>query len=124
LDALGRQHIIECGTEFGVAVVQHVTAVAECSGVADSIASHLRHPGFGRVSGEAGEDHAPGLQVDKEEEVVCYETTPGQDLEGEEVCPDKDGHVGGDEVPPTGILASLRRWGDAVPVQNVPDCLM
>jgi len=36
----GRQHFVECGTEFGVPVVQHVTAVAECSGVADSIASH------------------------------------------------------------------------------------
>ena len=99
-------------------------AIAECSGVADSIPRHLRHPAFGRVSGDSGEGDAPGLQVDKEEDVVCNETTPGQDLDGEEVCPGKDGHVGGDEVPPTRTLAAFRRWSDAVKVQNVPDRLI
>jgi len=76
------------------------------------------------VSGEAGDGHTPGFQVDKEEDVVCDETTPGQDLDGEEVCPGKDGHVGGDEVPPIGTLASFRRWCDAVALQNVPHRLM
>jgi hypothetical protein len=66
LDPSGLRHIVECGTEFGIPVVQHVTALAECfSSIADSIASHLRHPGFGRMSGDAGEGHPPGLQVEK-----------------------------------------------------------
>ena len=80
------------------------------------------------MSGEAVEGHTPGVQVDKqvdkEEDVVGNETTPGQDLDGEEVCPGKDGHVGGDEVPPIGTLASFRRWCDAVALQNVPNRLM
>ena len=121
MDPHGRQHIFECGTEFGVSVVQHVTALAEYfRRVADSIASHLRHPRFGRMSGDAGERHPPALQVEEEEDVIGNETTPGQDLDGEEVCPGK----GGDEVPPTRILAAFRRWSDAVPLQNVSDRLI
>jgi len=59
-------------------------------------------------------------QRDKEEDVVCNETTTGQDLNGEEVCPGK----GGDEVRPTRALAAFRRWSDAVPLQNIPDRLI
>ena len=94
------------------------------SGLIDRIASHLRHPGFGGVSGNAGEGNAPRIQVEKKEDVIRNETTPGQDLNGEEVCPGKDGYVGGNEVPPTGTLASFRRCCDAVALQNVPDRLM
>ena len=71
------------------------------------------------MSGDAGEGHPPALQVEEEEDVIGNETTPGQDLDGEEVCPGKNGHVGSDEVPPTRTLAAFRRWSEAMPLQNV-----
>lgn len=92
------------------------TSTDRTSGLIDRIASHLSHPGFGGVPRDAGEGNAPRLQVEKEEYVIRYETTPGQDLDGEEVCPGQHGHVGGDEVLPTCALASFRRWRDAVPL--------
>src|SRR4029453_16979537 len=111
--------------EFGVAVMQQVTTSTDRTrGLIDSIASHLRHPGFGGVSGDAGEGNTPRLQVEKEEDVIGNETTPGQDFSGEEVCSGKDGHVGGDEVLPTRALAAFRRWSDAVPLRNVSDRLV
>jgi len=66
----------------------------------DGVASHLHHPGLGGVSCDAGEGNAPCLAVEKEEDVIGNETTPGQELSGEEVGSGKDGHVGGEEVPP------------------------
>ena len=60
----------------------------------------------------------------KEEDVIRYDATPGQDLNREEVCSGKDGHVSGNEVFPNRALAALRRWRDAVPFQNVPDRLI
>jgi hypothetical protein len=85
--------------ELRIAVVEYVPTLSQTSGfLVDRIASHLRHPGFGGVSGNAGEGNAPRIQVEKEEDVIRNETTPGQDLNGEEVCSGKDGHVGGDEV--------------------------
>ena len=103
--------------------MQEVTTLTN-GGLIDSIARHLRHPGFGGVSGDAGESNAPSVQVEKEEDVIGDETTPGQDLNGEEVCSGKYGHVGGDEVLPTRALAAPRCWRDAVPLQNVPDRLI
>ena len=90
----------------------------------DYIASDLRHPGFRGVPGDTGEGNAPGFQVEKEEDVIRNETTPSQDLNREEVCTGKDGHVSGDEVLSSRTLAALRRWRDAVPLQNVPDRLI
>ena len=109
--------------EFGVAVMQEVTTLTN-GGLVDSIARHLCHPGFGGVSGDAGERNAPRLQAEKEKDVIGHETTPGQDLNGEEVCSGKDGHVSGDEVLPSRALAAFRRWRDAVALQNVSDGLI
>src|SRR5689334_20711366 len=105
--------------------MQEVTTPTHGGGrVIDYIASDLRHPAFGRVPGDAGEGNAPRLQVKKEEDVIRNESTPGQDLNREEVCSGKDGHVRGHEVFPSRALAALRRWCDAVPLQNVPDSLV
>ena len=93
---------------------QVTTSTDRTRGLIDSIASHLRHPGFGGVSGDAGEGNAARLQVEKEEDVIGDETAPGQDLNGEEVCSGKDGHVSGDEVLPIRALATFRRWRDAI----------
>ena len=103
---------------------QVTTSADRTNGLIDRIASHLRQPGFGGVSGDAGEGNAPRLQVEKEEDVIGNETTPGQDLNGEEVCSGKDGHVGGDEVLPTRALAAFWGWRDAVALQNVSDRLI
>src|SRR4030095_9564723 len=103
---------------------QVTTSTDRTRGLIDSIASHLRHPGFGGVSGDAGEGNTPCLQVEKEEDVIGNETTPSQDLNGEEVCSGKDGHVGGDEVLPSRALAAFRRRRDGVPLQNVSDRLI
>ena len=100
-------NILEGDAEFGVVVMQHVTTSTDRTSVLiDSIASHLRHPGFGGVSGDAGEGNAPRLQVEKEEDVIGNETTPSQDLNGEEVCSGKDGHVSGHEVFQSRSLAA------------------
>src|SRR6266540_2753850 len=105
--------------------MQEVTTLTDRpSRLIDSIASHLRHPGFGGVSGDAGEGNASGVEVEKEEDVIGNETTPGQDLNGEEVCSGKGGHMGTDEVLPTRALASFRRWRDGMTFQNVPDRLI
>src|SRR4051812_31175272 len=90
----------------------------------DSIASHLRDPGFCGMSGDAGEGDAPRFEVKEKEDVIRNEATPSQDLNGEEACSGKDGHVGGDEVLPTRALAAFRRWRDAVALQNVSDRLI
>lgn len=70
---------------------QVTTSTDRPRGLIDRIASHLHHPGFGRVSGDAGEGDAARLQVEEEEDIIRNETTPGQDFNGEEVCSGKDG---------------------------------
>src|SRR5690349_6937397 len=105
--------------------MQEVTTPTDRAGrVIDYVASDLGHPGFGGVPGDPGEGNAPGLQVEKEEDVICNEATPSQHLNREEVCSGKDGHVSRDEVFPSRALAALRRWRDAVPLQDVPDRLI
>src|ERR1041385_7372927 len=104
--------------------MQKVTTPTDGAGrVIDYIASDLRHPAFGRVPGDAGERNTPRLQVQKEEDVIRNETTPGQDLNREEVCSGEDGHVSGHELFPSRALAALRSWSDAVPLQHVSDSL-
>jgi len=81
-------------------------------GLIDSIASHLRHPGFGGVSGAAGQGNTPGFEEEKEEDVIRNETTTSQDLNGEKVGSGKYGHVSADEVLPTscaGCVSELAR---------------
>ena len=103
---------------------QITTLTDRTRGLIDSVASHLGHPGFSGVSGNAGECNALRFRVEKEEDVIRNETMPGQDLSGEEVGSGKDGDVGGDEIFPIRALAAFRRWRDAVPLQNVPDRLI
>ena len=71
LDPLGRQHIVESGTEFGIPVVQHVPTLPQRSGrVVDGIARHLSDPGLRWVTSDAGKRNAAGLQMKKEQHVV------------------------------------------------------
>ncbi len=49
--------------------------------------------------------------MNEEQDEVGGETSPGEHFDGEEVGASKDGHVGGDEILPGGILAPLGcRW--------------
>jgi hypothetical protein len=46
--------------------MQQVTTSTDGTiGLIDRIASYLRHPGFGGVSGNAGEGNAPRIQVEE-----------------------------------------------------------
>ena len=76
------------------------------------------------MSGHAGKTDAACFQLDEEQHVVGSETSPGEYFDGEEVGACQDGHVGGDEIPPRGILAPLGRRRDPVSVQDVPHCLI
>jgi hypothetical protein len=46
------------------------TPTGRAARVIDYIASDLRHPGFGEAPSDTGEGNAPGLQVEKEEDVI------------------------------------------------------
>jgi len=49
--------------------------------------------------------------MNEEQDVVGGEASPGEHFDGEEVGASQDGHVGGDEILPGGILAPLGcRW--------------
>jgi hypothetical protein len=78
---------VERRTERRIAVLQHVTALAQPSGrVVDSLARHRSDPGFCRLTGDAGKRDAPGLQIEKEQDVVGRQPTSGQHLDSEEVA--------------------------------------
>ena len=88
------------------------------------IACNLFHPFFGRVAGDAGSDDSSCLQLDHEQNVIGDESAPGEDLNGKEVHTCNHRHMGGDEIPPCGGLATLGSRGDAVPAKNVADGLI
>src|SRR5262249_34639954 len=111
--------------ELGVAVMEHVTTLSQCAkGVVDSVAGHLSDPRLGGVTGDAGDGNATRLQVEKEENVVCDQAAPGQDLNREEVCADEDRHVRCNEVLPTRTLTPFRCRVDAVALQDVSNRLV
>ena len=86
--------------------VPHAT---EESGIlVGGVASHLKHPLGGGMFGQTGETDAARLQMNKEQDVVGGETSPCKHLNCEEVGTCQDGHVGGDEILPGGVLAPLR----------------
>src|SRR5262245_39999851 len=88
--------------------MQQVTTLAEpARRVVDSVARHLRHPGFGGMAGDAGESDASAFQIKEEQDVIGRESTPGQHFDSEEVAAGKYGHVGGDEVLPSRALAAF-----------------
>src|SRR6476619_7057326 len=96
------------GAELGIPVVEDVPFSAKKTGtLVGSIASHLEHP-FGRgMSGQTGETDTAGFQMNEEQHVVGGETSPGEHFDGEEVGAGQDGHMGGNEILPCGVLAPL-----------------
>jgi hypothetical protein len=99
-----------------------VTQAAGC--LVDAIASHLGHPRLGRMPRDAGQCRSPGLQMQKEEDVIGDETAPCQDLDRKKVRSGQDSHMRRDELFPSSLLAALWRRCDAVAFQDIPDRLI
>jgi hypothetical protein len=57
--------------------------------------------------GQTGETDSARFQMNEEQHVIGGEASPGEHFDGEEVCTCEDGHVGGYEILPGGILAPL-----------------
>jgi len=68
---------------------------------------------------QTGETDAARFQMNKEQDIVGGETSPGEHFDGEEIGTCQDGHVGGDEILPGGILASLGCRLDSVSAKDV-----
>jgi len=83
------------------------------------VAGHLEHPLGGGMPGQAGEVDTTRFQMDKEQHVVGGEPSPGEHLDREEVGAGQDGHVGGNEILPGGLLAPLWRRRDPVSAKDV-----
>jgi hypothetical protein len=69
--------------------------------------------------GQTGETDAARFQMNEEQDVVGGETSPGEHFDGEEVGTCQDGHVGGNEILPGGILAPLGCRLDPVSAKDV-----
>ena len=69
--------------------------------------------------GQTGETDAARFQMNEEQDVVGGETSPGKHFDGEEVSTCQDGHVRGDEIFPSRILAPLGCRSDPVSAQDV-----
>src|ERR1039458_2058319 len=99
-------------------------AMEETGTLVGRVAGHLEHPFGGGMSGQAGETDPARFQMDEEEDVVGGETSPSEHFDGEEVGTCQDGHVGGNEILPGGIVDPLGRRGDPVSAKDVCDGLI
>src|SRR5215471_21377455 len=80
-------------------------ATKESGTLVGGVASYLKHPLGGGMSGQTGETDTTRFQMNEEQDVVGGETSPGEYFDGEEVGTCQDGHVGSDEILPGSILA-------------------
>ena len=103
---------------------QLATSRQAAAGFIGSVASHLGHPGFGRVACDTGESDAPALQVEKEQHVLRDEATPSENFDGEEIRAGENCHMRSDKILPGRVLAAFRRRGDAMPLEDVSDRLI
>jgi hypothetical protein len=94
-------------------------ATEESGTLVGGVASHLNHPLGGGMFGQTGETDAARFQMNEEQDVVGGETSPGEHFDGEEVGTCQDGHVGGNEILPGGILAPLGCRLDPVSAKDV-----
>jgi len=94
-------------------------ATKESGTLVGGVASYLKHPLGGGMSGQTGETDAARFQMNEEQDVVGGETSPGEHFDCEEVGTSQDGHVGGDEILPGGILAPLGCRLDSVSSKDV-----
>lgn len=66
--------------------MQEKPLVTECAGFGiRQVARNLLHPFFCRVSSNAGKDDSSRLQLNREQNVIGDQPSPGQDLNRKEV---------------------------------------
>jgi hypothetical protein len=75
--------------------------------VVDSIARHLRHPLFGRMSGDSSDGDSSRLQVQKEQDIATLQSASSEHFHGKEINARQDSHVGANEVSPVHLLSTL-----------------
>src|SRR5260370_18325894 len=100
--------------------MKKIALITEESGtLVSGVASHLKHPLGGSMFGQTGEADPARFQMNEEQDIVGGQTSPGEHLDGEEVGAGQDGHLGGDEILPGGILAPLGCGLDPVSAKDV-----
>src|SRR5215831_15690733 len=73
------QALAEFSAELGIAVVEHIAMVEQIPRfVVHCVASHLRHPLLRGMTRDASQAHAPGLQMQEEQNVVRHQASPRQ----------------------------------------------
>jgi hypothetical protein len=125
LHAPGLQCVSEQGAELLVSIVQNIAATSEMTPIFErSVPGYLLHPTFLGMIGHAADRHPSAAQMDEEQHVVRHQPSPGQHLDGEEVCSGQDAHVPPDEFAPGRGLTTLGRGSDTVATQDVADALV
>src|ERR671911_1756043 len=90
----------------------------------DRIASHLRHPLFGRMPCDACQTHTSGLEMQEEQNVIGNQVAPSQHLYREEVGASQNVHVPADELFPSSLLTPFRSRRNSIAAQDVADGLV
>jgi hypothetical protein len=73
---------------------------------------------------DTGECDPPGVQMQKEQDVIRHEAAPGQNLDGKEICAGENRQMSGNEIFPCGGLAALRRRCDTLTTEDIADRLV
>src|SRR5215813_14392784 len=122
LNTAGRKRFPKFGAKLLIAIVQQVTTTVQIAGTLHRcITSHLLHPARVRMARDAAQPYAAAAYFDEEQNVVRHQSSPGQQLHGEEVGASQHVQVQPDELLPRRRATSLGRWSEVVPAQDVAD---
>jgi hypothetical protein len=88
------------------------------------VAGHLLHPGFVGMSGNPRRADAPTLQLNEEQNTIRHQPSPREHFDREEINPGQNCHVGLNELSPGRVLTPFGRRLNAVPPEDVADCLV
>lgn len=88
------------------------------------IARHLLHPLLIWMTRDTRQAYPSALQVKKEQYIKCSQASQCEYFHSKEVRSHYHGHVGTDEVLPTGGFLPFWRRRNVVPLQDIADCLI
>jgi hypothetical protein len=71
------------------------------------------------MSGNPGYLHASALQMDKEQHIICHQTSPTEYFNRKEIATGQHIHVSREEILPGRNLTSFGSRSDAVPPEDV-----
>src|SRR5208337_1044908 len=94
---------VEILGEFSIAVVEQEASIGHGTVGGGDVAGDLFQPGFIGKRGDASEDDAAGLEMEKEQDVAGGQACGGPDFSGEEVVGPEHGRVPADECGPGGV---------------------